>query len=68
MKTIEPGMNIARQRRKITSRIASATPQEQAYLEYLVGLFDAGVAADEPQPARMFLPMFHEEFDIEGGS
>jgi hypothetical protein len=62
MKTVTPDMNVARQRRKISSRLATATDDERAYLEHLLTLFDNSVRAGEPQPARMFLPMFEEEF------
>lgn len=56
-------MNIAKQRRKIIQAITDAPDTEHVtYLEYLLALFDAAVAAEQPQPASHFLPMYEEEF------
>ena len=67
MKTITPGMNVARQRRKFDHRIEHAPSAEHArYLVWLRAEFDASIAAGEPRPASEFLPMYFEEFDIEG--
>ncbi|QFG11502.1 hypothetical protein I5G87_gp78 [Mycobacterium phage Ekdilam] len=64
MLSVEPGMDVARQRRKFIGRILDE-PDDYAvaYLVYLLGLFDAAVAAGTPRPAREFLYMFAEEFD-----
>lgn len=63
MRSVQPGMNIPRQRRKITHLINNAeTVDQAAYLAYLLGLFDANVALGVPRPASEFLPMFDEEF------
>ncbi|AEK09894.1 hypothetical protein FGG30_gp084 [Mycobacterium phage Pixie] len=57
-------MNVARQRRKITTRAVDADDEyEAAYLVALLALFDAAVAAGTPRPAREFLLMWCEEFD-----
>lgn len=65
MKNVQPGMNVARQRRKLTHLINNA-PDEQhvRYLAYLLYQFDAAVAHGEPQPAGEFIPMYHEEFGL----
>ncbi len=64
MRTVDEGMNVARQRRKLTHRIEHAPDEDHArYLSYLLGLFDEAVAAGNPQPASQFLPMYAEEFD-----
>lgn len=65
MRTVQPGMNVGRQRRKIQQLIVEApAPDHAAYLEYLLTLFDADVAAGAPRPASEFLPMYHEEFGL----
>lgn len=72
MKTVSPGMDVERQRRKIIHRIVEAPDSGHApnahvaYLEYLLGLFDASVAEGQPRPASEFLPMYDEEFSCEG--
>ncbi|AFN37774.1 hypothetical protein FGG44_gp86 [Mycobacterium phage MacnCheese] len=64
MLTVSPGMDVARQRRKITTRAVDADDEyEAAYLVHLLALFDAAVAAGTPRPAREFLMMWCEEFD-----
>jgi hypothetical protein len=63
MKSVQIGMNVAKQRRKIIHAITDAPDAEHAaYLEHLLALFDAAVAAEQPQPASQFLPMYEEEF------
>ena len=58
-------MNVARQRRKITQLIADAPDAAHVvYLEHVLGLFDAAVAADLPRPAVEFLGMYREEFNL----
>ncbi|QFP94868.1 hypothetical protein SEA_MARSHAWN_82 [Mycobacterium phage Marshawn] len=64
MLTCEPGMDVARQRRRFVGRIlAEDDDQAVAYLVHLLALFNAAVAAGVPRPAREFLFMFAEEFD-----
>lgn len=65
MRSVQPGMNVARQRRKITQRITEAPDVDHAaYLAYLLGQFDADVVLGVPRPASEFLPMYFEEFDL----
>lgn len=70
MKTVSHGMDVPRQRRKFIQRIVDAPDNglepspHVRYLEYLLGLFDASVAAGQPRPASEFLPMYDEEFDL----
>lgn len=67
MLSVQPGMNVAKQRRKIEQRIVEAPgPDAAAYLAHLLGAFDASVAAGLPRPASEFLPMYFEEFDLDG--
>lgn len=64
MRSVQPGMNVARQRRKLSQRIAEAPSAEHAvYLAWLLGQFDADVVLGVPRPASEFLPMYFEEFD-----
>jgi hypothetical protein len=63
VKNVQLGMNVGRQRRKLAQAITDAPDAEHAaYLEHLLGLFDAGVVVGQPQPASQFLPMYEEEF------
>jgi hypothetical protein len=63
MKNTQQDMNVARQRRKLTSLIDHVSdPGEVRYLTWLVELFDDAVAHGLPQPATEFIPMYHEEF------
>lgn len=63
MRSVQPGMNVARQRRKFTHRIEHAESDDAArYLTYLLALFDAEVHNGLPRPASEFLPIFDEEF------
>ncbi|AAN01822.1 hypothetical protein SEA_SOYO_70 [Mycobacterium phage SoYo] len=64
MRNIQPGMNIAKQRRKLTQLAAEAPPSHVGYIEHLIRLFDAEVAAGRPTPASQFIPMYHEEFGL----
>ncbi|AVR77479.1 hypothetical protein SEA_TNGUYEN7_69 [Mycobacterium phage TNguyen7] len=64
MRSIQPGMNIAKQRRKLTQLLAEAPPGHKGYLEHLVALFDREVAEGRPTPASQFIPMYHEEFGL----
>lgn len=64
MRNIQPGMNIARQRRKLTQLSAEAPPGHQGYIDHLVALFDREVAAGRPTPASQYIPMYWEEFSI----
>ncbi|ASZ75501.1 hypothetical protein KIW74_gp27 [Mycobacterium phage Kimona] len=64
MRNIQTGMNIAKQRRKLTQLAAEAPPSHRGYIEYLIGLFDREVAAGRPTPASEFIPMYHEEFGL----
>ncbi|ANU79316.1 hypothetical protein SEA_AGLET_74 [Mycobacterium phage Aglet] len=64
MRNIQPGMNIAKQRRKLTQLAAEAPPRHVGYIEHLIRLFDAEVAAGRPTPASQFIPMYHEEFGL----
>lgn len=64
MKSVQPGMNVAKQRRKITHLIDTAPgPDHARYLENLLQQFDESIAAGQPRPASEFLPMYDEEFD-----
>jgi hypothetical protein len=66
MRSVQPGMNVARQRRKITQLLDEKTAvgdvDAGSYLAYLLGLFDANVALGVPRPAGEFLVMYAEEF------
>ena len=65
MRSVQPGMNVARQRRKFLQRINDAPDVDHAvYLSWLLGQFDADVALGVPRPASEFLPMYFEEFDV----
>ncbi|AKF14342.1 hypothetical protein SEA_VINCENZO_80 [Mycobacterium phage Vincenzo] len=67
MKSVQPDMNVARQRRKITHRIEHApSPAHAAYLTDVLARFDASLAVGLPRPASEFLPAYAEEFDLEG--
>ncbi|AHZ95638.1 hypothetical protein SEA_THYATIRA_77 [Mycobacterium phage Thyatira] len=64
MLSVEPGMDVARQRRKIVGRIQTEDDDHAAaYLIHLLAQFDKSVTAGKPRPAREFLYMFAEEFD-----
>ncbi|AXH44119.1 hypothetical protein SEA_KALNOKY_73 [Mycobacterium phage Kalnoky] len=64
MRNIQPGMNIAKQRRKLTQLAAEAPPSHVGYIEHLIRLFDREVAEGRPTPASQFIPMYHEEFGL----
>ena len=65
MKNVQPGMNVARQRRKFDQAIADAPSAEAAkYLADLRGEFDRSVLAGEPQPFSQFIPAYWEEFGL----
>ena len=70
MKTVTPGMDVAKQRRKIIQRIVDAPGNgfdecpHVRYLTWLLSVFDASVAEGQPRPASEFLPMYAEEFDL----
>lgn len=64
MRNIQPDMNVARQRRKLTQLATEAPDSHRSYIEHLVSLFDAEVAAGRPTPASTFIPMYEEEFDV----
>lgn len=68
MLSVQPDMNIARQRRKLTVRRDDALDaghlDQAVFLSHLVGRFDAAIAMGTPRPASEFLPMFDEEFDL----
>ncbi|ACF05078.1 hypothetical protein Nigel_75 [Mycobacterium phage Nigel] len=70
MKTVSHGMDVDRQRRKFIARIVDAPDNglepspHVRYLEHLLAMFDASVAAGQPRPASEFLPMYEEEFDL----
>jgi hypothetical protein len=67
MRSVQPGMNVARQRRKITQVLDEKTAlgdvDAGSYLAYLLGLFDANVALGVPRPAGEFLVMYAEEYE-----
>ncbi|QAX95624.1 hypothetical protein I5H03_gp022 [Mycobacterium phage Nibb] len=64
MLSVEPGMDVARQRRKFVGRILTEDDDHAvAYLVALLAMFDRSIAAGIPRPAREFLFMFAEEFD-----
>ena len=65
MRNIQPEMNVAKQRRKLTQLAAEAPPGHVGYIHHLIALFDREVAAGRPTPASQFIPMYHEEFGIE---
>ncbi|AWY03599.1 hypothetical protein SEA_HOOKMOUNT_68 [Mycobacterium phage Hookmount] len=64
MRNIQPGMNIAKQRRKLTQLAAEAPPGHKGYIDHLVALFDHEVAEGRPTPASSFIPMYLEEFGL----
>ncbi|ATN87071.1 hypothetical protein KIY79_gp73 [Mycobacterium phage Anselm] len=64
MRSIEPNMNVAKQRRKITQLIEESPPWHHAYLRDLLDRFDTEVAAGRPTPASHFLPQYWEEFGL----
>ena len=65
MKTIIHDMDLARQRRKFTSRIETApSPAHARYLTHLLTEFDESVTRGEPQPFSHFFPAYEEEFDL----
>ncbi|QGJ88826.1 hypothetical protein SEA_YECEY3_75 [Mycobacterium phage Yecey3] len=64
MRNIQVGMNVERQRRKITHLIDTAPPEHLSYLSYILTLFDAEVEAGRPTPAKEFLGMYEEEYDL----
>ncbi|ATW60203.1 hypothetical protein SEA_PH8S_75 [Mycobacterium phage Ph8s] len=64
MRGIEPTMNVAKQRRKITQLIEEAPPWHHAYLRDLLDRFDTEVSAGRPTPASYFIPQYQEEFDL----
>jgi hypothetical protein len=70
MRSVQPGMNVARQRRKITQLLDETTAAGDVdggyYIAYLLGLFDANVALRVPRPASEFLVMYAEEFGEQG--
>jgi hypothetical protein len=65
MKNVQPGMNVAKQRRKIASLLDEhSTPSQQLFVLHLVGLFNASVEEGQPRPASEFIPMYLEEFGL----
>ena len=63
MLSVQLGMDVPKQRRKITHRLEHASTLERAvYLAWLLGHFDACVWLGIPRPASEFLPMYEEEF------
>ncbi|AIS73741.1 hypothetical protein SEA_PANAMAXUS_66 [Mycobacterium phage Panamaxus] len=64
MRNLQPGMNIAKQRRKLTQLAAEAPPGHKGYIDHLVALFDREVAEGRPTPASSFIPMYLEEFGL----
>lgn len=63
MLSVQPDMNVAKQRRKIEQRIIEAPDADHAlYLEWLLEMFDESVAKGLPRPASEYLPMYEEEF------
>ena len=62
MRTVRPGMDVARQLRKLDA--AASTPEQARYAGHLKGLLLASVAAGLPQPASDFIPALHEEFGL----
>ncbi|ASR86824.1 hypothetical protein SEA_FINDLEY_85 [Mycobacterium phage Findley] len=64
MLSVQPGMNVPKQRRKIEQRLTEAPSEAHArYLRWLLTLFDESLARGLPRPASEFLPMYDEEFD-----
>ena len=67
MRSVQPGMNVAKQRRKISQLLDETTAAGDvdagSYIAYLLGLFDANVALGVPRPAGEFLAMYAEEYD-----
>ncbi|QGH80633.1 hypothetical protein SEA_RAHALELUJAH_73 [Mycobacterium phage Rahalelujah] len=57
-------MNVLRQRRKISHLVETAPVEHVDYLMHLLSLFDAEVDAGRPTPAKEFLGMYEEEYDI----
>lgn len=65
MKSVQHGMDVAKQRRKITHRIEHAPSEHHAaYLTDVLARFDASLAMGLPRPASEFLPAYEEEFDL----
>ncbi|AHY27133.1 hypothetical protein PBI_PHANTASTIC_70 [Mycobacterium phage Phantastic] len=64
MRNIQPGMNVAKQRRKITHLIDTAPVEHVPYLLSVLEMFDFEVAHGRPTPASQFIPMYHEEFGL----
>ncbi|QFG04644.1 hypothetical protein PBI_KEZIACHARLES14_70 [Mycobacterium phage Keziacharles14] len=62
MRNVQVGMNVERQRRKITHLLDTAPESHHGYLGHILSLFDAEVAAGRPTPAKEFLGMYEEEF------
>jgi hypothetical protein len=62
MRNIQPDMNVAKQRGKLTRLADEAPESHRPYIGHLVTLFDAEVAAGRPTPASTFIPMYEEEF------
>lgn len=63
MRNIQPTMNVAKQRRKITHLLEHTDDVNEAvYLAWLLGQFDAEVWLGVPRPASEFLGMYEEEF------
>ncbi len=60
MKSIQPGMKVERQLRKLDA--LATTEQRAVYVAYCKGLLLASVAMGTPQPASQFIPMIEEEF------
>lgn len=61
VKTVQPGMNLNRQLRKLEAQ--ATTPARAIYVAYVKGLLLASAAMGIPQPASHFIPMIFEEFD-----
>ncbi|QGH78075.1 hypothetical protein SEA_LONEWOLF_74 [Mycobacterium phage LoneWolf] len=57
-------MNVERQRRKITHLIETAPEGHVPYLNHLLELFDFEVDSGRPTPAKEFLGMYEEEYDL----
>jgi hypothetical protein len=64
VRNIQVEMNVLRQRRKISHLVETAPIEHLSYLEYILALFDAEVDAGRPTPAKEFLGMYEEEFDL----
>lgn len=64
MRNIQPGMNIERQRRKLTHLHDNAPDSHKSYLAYLIAEFDSEIAAGRPTPASEYIPRYEEEFGL----